>query len=63
MAKALSSDHLVFAKMDGTANDLPPGLEVKGYPTIFFLPQKSKHEPALYDGDRTYANFKVSSLY
>ena len=59
LAKALSSPQLLFAKMDGVANDLPPALEVRGYPTIFFLKAASKHEPVLYDGDRTYSHVKV----
>jgi len=58
LAKELSGPDLLFAKMDGTANDLPPGLEVRGYPTIFFLQMGKKHEPVLYEGDRSYSNFK-----
>ena len=48
--------------MDGTANDLPPGFEIKGYPTIFFVPGTAKHEPVLYDGDRSYKDVKVCLL-
>jgi hypothetical protein len=55
----MSSPSLQFAKMDGASNDLPPALEVKGYPTIFFLKSASKHEPVLYDGDRSYSHVKV----
>jgi len=59
IAKQMSSERLLFTKMDGAANDLPPGYEIKGYPTIFFIPAFKRHEPALYTGDRTFQDFKV----
>jgi len=59
LAKQMQSLHLLFAKMDGVGNDLPPGLEIRGYPTIFFLKAESKHEPVLYEGDRSSADLKV----
>jgi len=58
LANKLSSETLFFAKMDGTLNDLPPGFEVKGYPTVFFIKADKKHEPVVYDGDRSYAHVK-----
>jgi protein disulfide-isomerase A4 len=58
LAKKLSSDTMLFAKMDGTLNDIPPGFEVKGYPTVFFVSAKKKHEILLYEGDRSYAHVK-----
>lgn len=60
VAKQMSSERLLFTKMDGVANDLPPGYEIKGYPTIFFIPAFKRHEPALYTGDRTIKDFKVT---
>jgi len=57
----MGSKNLLFAKMDGIANDLPPGFEIKGYPTIFFIPAFKKHEPALYTGDRSAKDFKVNN--
>lgn len=59
LAKNLSSEKLIFTKMDGTGNDLPPGFEIRGYPTIFFIPAFKKHEPLLYDGDRSATDLKV----
>jgi len=58
LAKDLGSERLIFTKMDGTANDLPPGFNIKGYPTIFFIPAHKKYEPVVYDGDRTTNNFR-----
>ncbi len=48
--------------MDGTANDLPPGFDIKGYPTIFFVPANKKHEPKLYEGDRSTSHFRVYKI-
>ena len=45
--------NLVIAKIDGTANDWPPYLDVKGFPTIFFIPKDNKELPRLYNGERT----------
>ena len=43
---------MVIAKMDGTANDWPPYLDVKGFPTIYFIPKDNKEQPELFNGDR-----------
>ncbi|CAL8074911.1 unnamed protein product [Orchesella dallaii] len=59
VAKSISSEKLLFTKLDGSGNDLPPGFEIKGYPTIFFVPAFTKHEPILYDGDRSAKDFKA----
>jgi len=55
----MSTDQLVFVKMDGANNDLPPGFEIKGYPSVFFIPAHRKHEPVIYDGDRSFNDVKV----
>jgi hypothetical protein len=41
---------VAVAAMDATANDVPEGYEVSGYPTIFFKKAGAKAEP--YDGGR-----------
>ncbi|XP_042034450.1 protein disulfide-isomerase-like [Salvia splendens] len=43
---------VLIAKLDATANDLPPGtFDVKGYPTLYF--RSSTGNLLQYDGDRT----------
>ncbi|KAL6563414.1 Thioredoxin-like domain [Orobanche gracilis] len=43
---------VMIAKIDATANDLPPGtFDVKGYPTLYF--RSSTGNLMQYDGDRT----------
>jgi protein disulfide isomerase family A protein 3 len=51
------SDSLVIAKVDATANDLPPSFQVRGYPTIFFVPANNKNKPLNYDGAREVKDF------
>jgi len=58
LAKELGSKRLLFSKMDGTTNDLPPGFDIRGYPTIFFISATKKHEPKLYEGDRSTSSFR-----
>eukprot|EP01147_Barroeca_monosierra_P001726 gene1726-4846_t len=58
LAKKLSKvDDLVIAKMDATANDVPPPYKVTGFPTIFFAPRDKKKEPVQYSGDREVKDF------
>ena len=44
---------LVIAKIDATANDVPPEYTVEGFPTIYFAPPGKKSNPMKYDGERT----------
>ena len=34
--------NIVIAKMDATANDVPSGFAVEGFPTIYFAPANDK---------------------
>lgn len=43
--------------MDATANDVPPAFDVRGFPTLFWLP-KGKHDtPVRYEGGRELEDF------
>ena len=44
--------NLVIAKMDATANDIPPGYSAEGYPTIYFAPANDKKKPIKHEGER-----------
>lgn len=48
---------IVIAKMDATANDVPPPYEVQGFPTIYYSPAGSKDAPKKYQGGREVADF------
>lgn len=56
-----ANPNLIVAKMDATANDVHPIFgQIKGYPTIFFLPVAHKQEPVPYTGgDFTYKSLKT----
>jgi len=51
------SDSLVIAKIDATANSLPPAYSARGYPTIFFAPANKKDAPIKYEGAREIEDF------
>ena len=42
----------MIAKVDSTANDVPSEFNVKGFPTIYFVPAGGDKEPIVYDGAR-----------
>uniref|UniRef100_A0A8D0CFK9 Protein disulfide isomerase family A, member 7 n=1 Tax=Scleropages formosus TaxID=113540 RepID=A0A8D0CFK9_SCLFO len=50
LAEQLSGDpSIVIARMDATANDIPSGYDVDGFPTIYFVPARKKHKPVKYE--------------
>ncbi|XP_054461529.1 protein disulfide-isomerase A3-like isoform X2 [Anoplopoma fimbria] len=58
LAETLSSDpNMVVAKMNAADNDVPPGYDVQGYPTIYFAPVGKKDEPIRYEGGRELRDF------
>uniref|UniRef100_A0A8C7G8W8 Protein disulfide-isomerase n=1 Tax=Oncorhynchus kisutch TaxID=8019 RepID=A0A8C7G8W8_ONCKI len=52
-----ANTHIVIAKMDATANDVPPTYDVQGFPTIFFVPAGQKDLPRKYEGGREVNDF------
>lgn len=47
-----TSHDVVIAKLDKTANDVEPSLEIKGFPTIALYKKDGKTSPIQYNGDR-----------
>lgn len=35
--------------MDATSNDVPPTFDVRGFPTLYWLPKDSKNKPIRYE--------------
>ncbi|XP_065561152.1 probable protein disulfide-isomerase A4 isoform X1 [Artemia franciscana] len=59
LALKMSNENLIIAKYDGSANDIPPLFgQIKGYPTIFFIPAFKKEEFVIYDGPKNYTDLK-----
>ncbi|KJH47791.1 protein disulfide-isomerase domain protein [Dictyocaulus viviparus] len=44
--------NLILAQFDVTANDVPQGYKVEGFPTIYFAPSGKKLTPIKYEGTR-----------
>jgi protein disulfide-isomerase A1 len=55
LAKKITHDNIVIAKMDSTTNDAP-GVEIQGFPTIMLFKAKT-NEKISFNGDRTVEGF------
>ncbi|XP_071952911.1 protein disulfide-isomerase A3-like [Antedon mediterranea] len=53
--KLAGDDNILIAKMDATANDVPPPFEVRGFPTLYWAPMNG--EPKKYEGGREVDEF------
>jgi len=56
LGEAMKDENVEIVKMDATANDVPPQFDVRGFPTIFWLPKDSKN-PTSYNGGREKDDF------
>ena len=52
----MAGENVDIVKMDATANDVPAGFDVRGFPTLFWLPSDSK-KPVAYNGGREVDDF------
>ncbi|KAH8275203.1 hypothetical protein KR026_001993 [Drosophila bipectinata] len=57
LAEKLKGEDVSIVKMDATANDVPPEFNVRGFPTLFWLPKDSKNKPVSYNGGRELDDF------
>jgi len=56
-AKFHGNPNVVIAKMDATANEIDvTGMEVKGFPSLFFIKGSDKTNPVKYEGGRELSN-------
>jgi protein disulfide isomerase family A protein 3 len=57
LATKLKDEEVAIVKMDATANDVPSGFDVRGFPTLYWLPKNSKDTPVRYEGGRELEDF------
>ncbi|XP_057666864.1 protein disulfide-isomerase A3 [Diorhabda carinulata] len=57
LAEKLKDEDVFIVKMDATANDVPSTYEVRGFPTLFWLPKDFKDSPIKYEGGREIDDF------
>jgi len=48
----LKDEDVSIVKIDATANDIPPIFQVRGYPTLMWVPKGDKSNPVRYEGER-----------
>lgn len=53
-----SDSSVVIAKCDATANDVPPALNIRGFPTIILFPAGAKTQHVEYQGSRSLDDLK-----
>jgi len=56
LGEKLAGENVEIVKMDATANDVPPGFDVRGFPTLFWIPKDTK-KPVPYQGGRELDDF------
>ncbi len=56
LGEKMANENVEIVKMDATANDVPSGFDVRGFPTLYWLPQDTK-EPKAYQGGRELDEF------
>jgi len=56
LGEKMEGENVEIVKMDATANDVPPEFDVKGFPTLYWLPKGTK-KPVSYNGGRELDDF------
>lgn len=57
LGEKLANEDVEIVKFDATANDVPAPYEVRGFPTLFWVPKDAKDNPVKYEGDRNLEDF------
>jgi len=56
LGEKMINEAVEIVKMDATANDVPPAFDVRGFPTLYWLPKNTK-TPVSYNGGRELDDF------
>lgn len=46
------NEKIMICKIDATANDYPEQFEIRGFPTLYYIPATDKKNPIHYEGER-----------
>lgn len=57
LVEKMADEDVAIVKMDASANDVPQGYEVAGYPTVYWAARNSKSNPVKYEGGRKLRDF------
>jgi protein disulfide isomerase family A protein 3 len=57
LAEKLKDEDVSIVKMDATTNDVSPKFDVRGFPTLFWMPKDKKDSPVRYEGGREVEDF------
>ncbi|CRK99496.1 CLUMA_CG012815, isoform A [Clunio marinus] len=57
LGEKLKGEEIAIVKMDATANDVSPDFDVRGFPTLFWIPKNKRGSPVRYDGGREVDDF------
>ncbi|XP_050423081.1 protein disulfide-isomerase A3 [Adelges cooleyi] len=57
VAEKLKDEAVSLVKIDATANDVPSSFDVRGFPTLYWLPKDNKAKPIRYEGGRDVNDF------
>jgi protein disulfide isomerase family A protein 3 len=56
LGQKLAGEEVEIVKMDATANEVPAGYDVRGFPTLYWLPKDTK-KPEVYHSGREVKDF------
>jgi protein disulfide isomerase family A protein 3 len=57
LGEKMKNEDVAIVKVDATANDVPPLFDVKGFPTLYWLPKNKRSKPERYEGGRELEDF------
>ncbi|XP_059487781.1 protein disulfide-isomerase A3 [Neocloeon triangulifer] len=57
LGEKMKGEDVSIVKMDATANDVPSTFDVRGFPTIYWVPKNKKDSPVRYEGGREVSDF------
>ncbi|XP_029156289.1 protein disulfide-isomerase A3 [Nylanderia fulva] len=57
LGEKMANENVEIVKFDATANDVPASYEVRGFPTLFWVPKDAKDSPVKYEGGRELEDF------